>query len=147
MRFTELVSNRSGHTYGTLFCHSFHYFFNFCSGSLFLQIDKGYMSPHFVTNKDKSIVEFENARVLVTDLKISNVKEIVPLLEKSTQLSVPLLIFAEDISWQVLETLVLNKMQGVLNVAVVKCPGLGEGKKAILQDIALMTGISADIQM
>ncbi|XP_057812066.1 chaperonin 60 subunit alpha 2, chloroplastic-like [Salvia miltiorrhiza] len=105
-----------------------------------MKIDKGYMSPHFVTNKDKSIVEFENARVLVTDLKISNVKEIVPLLEKSTQLSVPLLIFAEDISRQVLETLVLNKMQGVLNVAVVKCPGLGEGKKAILQDIALMTG-------
>lgn len=98
------------------------------------------MSPHFVTNKDKSIVEFENARVLVTDLKISSVKEIVPLLEKSTQLSVPLLIIAEDISRQVLETLVLNKMQGVLNVAVVKCPGLGEGKKAILQDIALMTG-------
>ncbi|XP_042025995.1 chaperonin 60 subunit alpha 2, chloroplastic-like [Salvia splendens] len=105
-----------------------------------MKIDKGYMSPHFVTNKDKSIVEFENARVLVTDLQISSVKEIVPLLEKSTQLSVPLLIFAEDISRQVLETLVLNKMQGVLNVAVVKCPGLGEGKKAILQDIALMTG-------
>ncbi|XP_042023340.1 chaperonin 60 subunit alpha 2, chloroplastic-like [Salvia splendens] len=105
-----------------------------------MKIDKGYMSPHFVTNKDKSIVEFENARVLVTDLKISSLKEIVPLLEKSTQLSVPLLIFAEDISRQVLETLVLNKMQGVLNVAVVKCPGLGEGKKAILQDIALMTG-------
>lgn len=99
------------------------------------------MSPHFVTNKDKSTVEFENARVLVTDLKISSVKEIVPLLEKSTQLSVPLLIIAEDISWQVLETLVLNKMQGVLNVAVVKCPGLGDGKKAILQDIALMTGM------
>ncbi|KAH6796098.1 hypothetical protein C2S51_037084 [Perilla frutescens var. frutescens] len=105
-----------------------------------MKIDKGYMSPHFVTNKDKSTVEFENARVLVTDLKISTVKEIVPLLEKSTQLSVPLLIIAEDISRQVLETLVLNKMQGVLNVAVVKCPGLGEGKKAILQDIALMTG-------
>ncbi|KAL8508507.1 hypothetical protein ACS0TY_018942 [Phlomoides rotata] len=105
-----------------------------------MKIDKGYMSPHFVTNKDKSIVEFENARVLVTDQKISSVKEIVPLLEKSTQLSTPLLIIAEDISHQVLETLVVNKMQGVLNVAVVKCPGFGDGKKAILQDIALMTG-------
>ncbi|KAH6799266.1 TCP-1/cpn60 chaperonin family protein [Perilla frutescens var. frutescens] len=104
-----------------------------------MKIDKGYMSPHFVTNKDKLTVEFENARVLVTDLKISTMKEIVPLLEKSTQLSVSLLIIAKDISWQVLETLVLNKMQGVLNVVVVKCPGLGEGKKAILQDIALMT--------
>ncbi|KAL7089699.1 hypothetical protein ACP275_13G199700 [Erythranthe tilingii] len=105
-----------------------------------MKIDKGYMSPHFVTNKEKSTVEFENARVLVTDQKISTVKEIVPLLEKATQLSVPLLIIAEDISRQVLETLVMNKMQGVLNVAVVKCPGFGDGKKAVLQDIALMTG-------
>lgn len=124
-----------------LFSLEFHYFLDFSSGNLFLQIDKGYMSPHFVTNKDKSIVEFENARVLVTDQKISSVKEIVPLLEKSTQLSAPLLIIAEDISHQVLETLVVNKMQGVLNVAVVKCPGFAEGKKAILQDIALMTGV------
>ncbi|KAL2494104.1 Chaperonin 60 subunit alpha 2 [Forsythia ovata] len=105
-----------------------------------MKIDKGYMSPHFITNKDKSIVEFENARVLVTDQKISTVKEIVPLLEKTTQLSVPLLIIAEDISSQVLETLVVNKMRGTINVAVVKCPGFGDGKKAILQDIALLTG-------
>ncbi|XP_050262028.1 chaperonin 60 subunit alpha 2, chloroplastic-like isoform X7 [Quercus robur] len=105
-----------------------------------MKIDKGYMSPHFITNHDKSIVEFDNAKVLVTDQKISTVKEIVPLLEKTTQLSVPLLIIAEDISRQVLETLVVNKMQGLLNVAVVKCPGFLEGKKALLQDIALMTG-------
>lgn len=105
-----------------------------------MKIDKGYMSPQFITNQDKSIVEFENAKVLVTDQKISNVKEIVPLLEKTTQLSVPLLIIAEDISRQVLETLIVNKMRGILNVAVVKCPGFGEGKKALLQDIALMTG-------
>lgn len=98
------------------------------------------MSPHFINNPNKSIVEFENAKVLVTDQKISSVKEIVPLLEKATQLSVPLLIFAEDISSQVLETLVINKVQGVLNVAVVKCPGFGAGKKAVLQDIALLTG-------
>ena len=105
-----------------------------------IQIDKGYMSPHFITNQDKSIVEFENAKVLVTDQKISTIKGIVPLLEKTTQLSVPLLIIAEDISSQVLETLVVNKMQGIINVAVVKCPGFGEGKKALLQDIALLTG-------
>ncbi|KAK3024765.1 hypothetical protein RJ639_043038 [Escallonia herrerae] len=105
-----------------------------------MKIDKGYMSPHFITNEDKSIVEFDNAKVLVTDQKISTVKEIVPLLEKTMQLSVPLLIIAEDISKQVLETMILNKMRGLLKVAVVKCPGFGEGKKALLQDIALMTG-------
>ncbi|KAG8474427.1 hypothetical protein CXB51_033712 [Gossypium anomalum] len=115
-----------------------------------MKIDKGYMSPQFITNQDKSLVEFDNAKVLVTDMEISSVKEIVPLLEKTTQLSVPLLIFAEDISMQVLETLVVNKMQGVINVAVVKCPGFGEGKKALLQDIALMTGadfLSGDFGM
>ena len=105
-----------------------------------IQIDKGYMSPCFITNQDKSIVEFKNAKVLVTDQKVSTIKDIVPLLEKTTQLSVPLLIIAEDISSQVLETLVLNKMQGIINVAVVKCPGFGEGKKALLQDIAILTG-------
>nr|XP_043632853.1 chaperonin 60 subunit alpha 2, chloroplastic-like [Erigeron canadensis] len=105
-----------------------------------MKIDKGYMSPHFVTNDNNLSVEFENAKVLITDQKISGVKEIVPLLEKCTQLSAPLLIFAEDISVSVLETLVVNKTQGTLKVAVVKCPGVGERKKALLQDIALMTG-------
>jgi chaperonin GroEL (HSP60 family) len=98
------------------------------------------MSPHFITNQEKSIVEFDNAKVLVTDQKISSVKEIVPLLEKAMQLSAPLLIIAEDVSAQVLETLIVNKMQGLLRVAAVKCPGFGDGKKALLQDIALMTG-------
>lgn len=113
-----------------------------------MKIDKGYMSPHFITNQDKSFVEFQNAKVLVTDQKISKIKEIVPLLEKTTQLSVPLLIIAEDISMEVLATLVMNKVRGVINVAAVKCPGFGEGKKALLQDIALMTGadfISGDL--
>ncbi|XP_047334179.1 chaperonin 60 subunit alpha 2, chloroplastic-like [Impatiens glandulifera] len=105
-----------------------------------MKIDKGYMSPHFVTNDNKSTVEFENAKILVTDQKISHIQEIVPLLEKVIQLNVPLLIIAEDISRQVLETLVMNKTQGVVKVAVVKCPGVGERKKALLQDIALMTG-------
>lgn len=98
------------------------------------------MSPHFITNQEKSIVEFDNPKVLVTDQKISDVKEIVPLLEKANQLSVPLLIIAEDISRHILETLVVNKRQGLINVAVVKCPGFGDGKKGLLQDIALMTG-------
>ena len=98
------------------------------------------MSPHFITNVDKSLVEFENAKVMVTDQRISSAREIVSMLEKVTQLSVPLLIIAEDISKVVLEMLVVNKSQGILNVAVVKCPGFGEGKKALLQDISLMTG-------
>lgn len=106
----------------------------------FPQIDKGYMSPHFITNQDKSIVEFQNAKVLVTDQKIVNVKHLIPLLEKASQLSAQLLIIAEDISSEVLTTLITNKLRGVLNVAAIKCPGFGEGKKAILQDIALMTG-------
>ncbi|XP_021762418.1 chaperonin 60 subunit alpha 2, chloroplastic-like [Chenopodium quinoa] len=105
-----------------------------------MKIDKGYMSPHFVTNQDKSIVEFDNAKVLVTDQKISTLQEIVPLLEKAAQLSVPLLIIAEDISNQVLETLIVNKSKGLVKAAVVKCPGFGDAKKALLQDIALMTG-------
>ena len=109
-------------------------------GVLSLQFDKGYMSPQFITNQEKSLVEFDKAKVLVTDQKIANVQEIVPVLEKTTQLSVPLSIIAEDISKPVLETLVLNKMKGLLNVAVVKCPGFGDQKKALLQDIALVTG-------
>ncbi|KAJ6869554.1 chaperonin 60 subunit alpha 2 [Populus alba x Populus x berolinensis] len=97
-----------------------------------MKFDKGYMSPQFITNQEKSLVEFDKAKVLVTDQKIANVQEIVPVLEKTTQLSVPLLIIAEDISKPVLETLVLNKMKGLLNVAVVKCPGFGDRKKALL---------------
>ncbi|KAL3577563.1 hypothetical protein D5086_019067 [Populus alba] len=100
-----------------------------------MKFDKGYMSPQFITNQEKSLVEFDKAKVLVTDQKIANVQEIVLVLEKTTQLSVPLLIIAEDISKPV-----LNKMKGLLNVAVVKCPGFGDRKKALLQDIALMTG-------
>lgn len=99
------------------------------------------MSPHFITNPDKSIVEFQNAKVLVTDQKITKVKHLIPMLEKVTQLSAQLLIIAEDVSSEVLATLITNKLRGVLNVAVIKCPGFGESKKAILQDIALMTGI------
>ncbi|KAF0898481.1 hypothetical protein E2562_008082 [Oryza meyeriana var. granulata] len=105
-----------------------------------MKIDKGYISPHFITNQEKAIVEFENARVLLTDERVDDVQEILPLLEKTTQLSVPLLIIAEDVSHTVYSTLVLNKLNGLLNVAVVKCPGLGDEKKAILQDIAIMTG-------
>ncbi|KAM7522386.1 hypothetical protein LguiA_012288 [Lonicera macranthoides] len=105
-----------------------------------MEIDRGYISPQFVTNPEKLIVEFENARVLVTDQKITAIKDIIPLLEKTTQLRAPLLIIAEDVSGEALATLVVNKLRGILNVAAIKAPGFGERRKALLQDIAIVTG-------
>ncbi|XP_077221663.1 ruBisCO large subunit-binding protein subunit alpha [Tasmannia lanceolata] len=105
-----------------------------------MEIDRGYISPQFVTNPEKLIAEFENARVLVTDQKISTVKDIIPLLEKTTQLRAPLLIVAEDVTGEALATLVVNKLRGIVNVAAIKAPGFGERRKALLQDIAIMTG-------
>ncbi|MBA0719917.1 hypothetical protein Golax_007563 [Gossypium laxum] len=105
-----------------------------------MEIDRGYISPQFVTNPEKLVCEFENARVLVTDQKISAIKDIIPLLEKATQLRSPLLIIAEDVSGEALATLVVNKLRGILNVAAIKAPGFGERRKAILQDIAILTG-------
>ncbi|XP_074590300.1 ruBisCO large subunit-binding protein subunit alpha-like [Curcuma longa] len=105
-----------------------------------MEIDRGYISPQFVTNLEKLLVEFENAKVLVTDQKISTVKEIIPLLEKVTQLRAPLLIIAEDVTGEALATLVVNKLRGILNVAAIKAPGFGERRKAILQDLAILTG-------
>ncbi|GMI84053.1 SCHLEPPERLESS, chaperonin-60alpha1, CHLOROPLAST CHAPERONIN 60ALPHA [Hibiscus trionum] len=105
-----------------------------------MEIDRGYISPQFVTNPEKLICEFENARVLVTDQKISAIKDIIPLLEKTTQLRSPLLIIAEDVTGEALATLVVNKLRGILNVAAIKAPGFGERRKALLQDIAIVTG-------
>ena len=105
-----------------------------------MEIDRGYISPQFVTNPEKLICEFENARVLITDQKISAIKDIIPLLEKTTQLRAPLLIIAEDVTGEALATLVVNKLRGILNVAAIKAPGFGERRKALLQDIAIVTG-------
>ncbi|XP_022985566.1 ruBisCO large subunit-binding protein subunit alpha, chloroplastic-like isoform X2 [Cucurbita maxima] len=105
-----------------------------------MAIDRGYISPQFVTNPEKLIAEFENTRVLVTDQKISAIKDIIPILEKTTQLRAPLLIIAEDVTGEALATLVVNKLRGILNVAAIKAPGFGERRKAMLQDIAILTG-------
>ncbi|KAL0667589.1 hypothetical protein Bca4012_030293 [Brassica carinata] len=105
-----------------------------------MEIDRGYISPQFVTNPEKLLVEFENARVLITDQKITTIKDIIPILEKTTQLRAPLLIIVEDVTGEALATLVVNKLCGVLNVVAVKAPGFGERRKAMLQDIAILTG-------
>ncbi|RWW83499.1 hypothetical protein BHE74_00007990 [Ensete ventricosum] len=114
---------------------------NDIKGHIFACIDRGYISPQFVTNPEKLLVEFEDAKVLVTDQKISTIKEIIPLLEKTTQMRAPLLIIAEDVTGEALATLVVNKLRGILNVAAIKAPGFGERRKALLQDIAIVTGI------
>ncbi|MDZ7815581.1 MAG: chaperonin GroEL [Planctomycetota bacterium] len=105
-----------------------------------MQFDRGYLSPNFVTDKENLKVEFENPYILVTEKKISNAKDIVPLLEKFIDVKRPLLIIAEDIEGEALATLMVNKMRGVLQVCAVKAPGYGERRKAMLQDIAILTG-------
>jgi len=105
-----------------------------------LEIDRGYISPQFVNNQERSLVELDNVRVLVTDQKLTSIKQIIPLLEKVTQANCPLLIIAEDVTGEALATLVVNKLRGVLNVVAIKAPGFGERRKALLQDIAIITG-------
>ncbi|MCI6217625.1 MAG: chaperonin GroEL [Helicobacter sp.] len=105
-----------------------------------MQFDRGYLSAYFVTNTEKMIAQLENAYVLLTDKKISSMKEILPLLESTMQSGKPLLIIAEDIEGEALTTLVVNKLRGVLNVSAVKAPGFGDRRKAMLQDIAILTG-------
>ena len=106
-----------------------------------MQFDRGYLSPYFVTNPDKMVAEFDDAYILLYDKKISNMKDLLPLLEQMVQGgNKPLVIVAEDIEGEALTTLVVNKLRGVLNVAAVKAPGFGDRRKAMLQDIAILTG-------
>ena len=105
-----------------------------------MQFDRGYLSPHFVTNPDEMEVEFEKPLVLVFEEKVSAVQKLVPLLEKVAQTKRPLLIIAEDIEGEALATLVVNKLRGILQVAAVKAPGYGDRRKAMLEDIAVLTG-------
>jgi len=105
-----------------------------------MQFDRGYLSPNFVTDTDNMQVEFDKALVLVHEDKISSVQKLVPLLEKVQQAKKPLLIIAEDVEGEALAALVINKLRGVLNVAAVKAPGYGDRRKAMLGDIAVLTG-------
>lgn len=105
-----------------------------------MQFDRGYLSPYFVTNTDKMEADLENPYVLIYDKKISNMKELLPILEKQVQTGKPLLIIAEDLDGEALATLVVNKIRGSLKVAAVKAPGFGDRRKAMLEDIAILTG-------
>jgi chaperonin GroEL len=105
-----------------------------------MQFDRGYLSPNFITNPDDMTVELEKAFVLVYEDKISAATKLIPLLEKIQKAKRPLLIIAEDVEGEALATLVVNKLRGILNVAAVKAPGYGDRRKAMLEDIAILTG-------
>jgi chaperonin GroEL len=105
-----------------------------------MQFDRGYLSPYFVTNTEKMLAELENPYILLYDKKISNLKEMLPILEQVNKSGRPLLIVAEDVDGEALATLVVNRLRGSLNIAAVKAPGFGDRRKAMLQDIAVLTG-------
>jgi chaperonin GroEL len=113
-----------------------------------MQFDRGYISPYFITNADKMRVEMDDAYILIYEKKLSGLQELLPLLEAVVQTSKPLVIVAEDIEGEALATLVVNKLRGGLKVAAVKAPGFGDRRKAMLEDIAILTGgqaISEDL--
>jgi len=115
-----------------------------------MQFDRGYLSPYFITNSDKMISELEDAYILLHEKKLSSLQPMVPLLESVIQSNRPLLIIAEDVEGEALATLVVNKLRGGLKIAAVKAPGFGDRRKAMLQDIAVLTGgqvISEDLGM
>ncbi len=105
-----------------------------------MQFDRGYLSPHFVTNQERMECIFDKCAILIYEKKISNAQDLVPLLEEVSKAGVQLLIIAEDVDGEALATLVVNKMRGIINVCAVKAPGFGDRRKAMLEDIAIMTG-------
>ena len=105
-----------------------------------MQFDRGYLSPYFITNSETMVTEYENPYILIHDKKISNVQDILPVLEKVVQSGRALLIIAEDVESQALGTLVVNRLRGGLKVVAVKAPGFGDRRKAMLEDIAILTG-------
>jgi chaperonin GroEL len=104
-----------------------------------MQFDRGYLSPYFITDTEKMIAEIENPFILLFDQKISNLKDLLPVLEQIQKTNRPLLIIAEDVEGEALATLVVNKLRGILNISAVKAPGFGDRRKAMLQDIAILT--------
>ena len=105
-----------------------------------MQFDNGYLSPYMVSDSERMVVEMDNPFILITDKKIANMKELLPVLEKTVETGRPMLIIAEDVEGEALATLVVNKLRGTLNVAAVKAPAFGDRRKAMLQDIAILTG-------
>ncbi|EOG9909390.1 chaperonin GroEL [Campylobacter jejuni] len=105
-----------------------------------MQFDRGYLSPYFITNAEKMTVELSSPYILLFDKKIANLKDLLPVLEQIQKTGKPLLIIAEDIEGEALATLVVNKLRGVLNISAVKAPGFGDRRKAMLEDIAILTG-------
>ena len=115
-----------------------------------MQFDKGYLSPYMATDNEKMVAELDDPYILLTDKKISNIQDLLPLLEQIVQESRPLLIIADDVDGEALTTLILNKLRGTFNVVAVKAPGYGDRRKAMLEDIAILTGstvISEDLNM
>lgn len=108
-----------------------------------MQFDRGYLSPYFVTSPDTMEVVFENPYILIHEKKISNIKELVPLLEKIAKSGKPLLVIAEDVEGEALSTLVVNKLRGTFHSAAVKAPGFGDRRKAMMGDIAALVGARA----
>lgn len=105
-----------------------------------MQFDRGYLSPYFVTNAEKMVCEMDNPYILFTEKKVSNMKDMLPVLEQIAKVNRPLMIIAEDVEGEALATLVVNKLRGALQVVAVKAPGFGDRRKAMLQDIAILTG-------
>jgi chaperonin GroEL len=113
-----------------------------------MQFDRGYLSPYFVTDPERMEAVLENAKILIYEKKISSMKDLLPILEQVARQGKPLLIIAEDVEGEALATLVVNKLRGTLNVAAVKAPGFGDRRKAMLEDIAILSGgklISEDL--
>mgnify|MGYP003043060303 CR=1 FL=1 len=105
-----------------------------------MQFDRGYLSPYFVTDPERMEVSMDNPLILINEKKVSNMKDLLPILESVAKMGKPLLIIAEDVDGEALATLVVNKLRGTLQIAAVKAPGFGDRRKAMLQDIATLTG-------
>jgi chaperonin GroEL len=111
-----------------------------------MQFDRGYLSPYFVTDPDKMVASLEDPYILINEKKISTMKDLLPILEQIAKMGKPLVIIAEDVDGEALATLVVNKLRGTLQVAAVKAPGFGDRRKAMLEDIAILTGGSGNSQ-